>query len=84
MVGFWKLLVGNTPPDHPLKAATVEIAKNEISKQGYHFVGNGQYSVGFLGPDDQKCPLLLRIVVGGSKKLFLGVLTKIKFFFAKN
>ena len=25
------------------------IAKNEISKQGYHFVGNGQFSGGFLG-----------------------------------
>ena len=32
----------------------------------------------------EKCPLrvLLRFVVWGSKKLFLGVLTKIKFFFA--
>jgi len=38
----------------------------------------------FLGPDDQKCPLrvLLRFVVWGSEKLFLGVLTKIKVFFA--
>jgi len=37
----------------------------------------------FWGPDDQKCPLrvLLRFVVWGSKKLFLGVLTKIEFFF---
>ena len=36
----------------------------------------------FWGPDDQKCPLrvLLRLVVWGSKKLFLEVLTKIKFF----
>ena len=34
------------------------------------------------GPDDQKCPLrvLLRFVVWGSKKLFLGVFTKIFFF----
>jgi hypothetical protein len=39
----------------------------------------------FLGPDDQKCPLrvLLRLVVWGSKKLFLGALTKIKFIFRK-
>jgi len=39
----------------------------------------------FWGPNDQKCPLriLLRFVVWGSKKLFLGVLTKIKFFFCK-
>jgi len=35
----------------------------------------------FWGPDDQKCPLrvLLRFVVWGSKKLLLGILTKIKF-----
>ncbi len=39
----------------------------------------------FGGPDDQKCPLrvLLRYVVRGYKKLFLGVLTKIKFFSRK-
>jgi hypothetical protein len=39
----------------------------------------------FLGPDDQKCFLwvLLGFVVWGSKKLFLGVLTKNNFFFCK-
>jgi len=26
-----------------------DIYHNEISKQGYYFVGNGQFSVGFLG-----------------------------------
>ena len=38
----------------------------------------------FWGPDDQKCPLrvLLRFVVWGSKKLFLGVSKKINFFYA--
>ncbi len=36
----------------------------------------------FWGPDDQKFPLrfLLRFVDWGSKKLFLGVLTKFNFF----
>jgi hypothetical protein len=40
----------------------------------------------FWGPDDQKCslPVLLRFVVWGSERLFLGVLTKIKkIFFLK-
>ena len=39
----------------------------------------------FWGPDDQKCPLrvLLRFVVWGSKKLFLGVSKKINFFLCK-
>ena len=58
---------------------------NEISKQGYHFLGNEQFSVGFWGPEDQKCILrvLLRLVVWRSKILFLRVLTKIKFFFSQ-
>jgi len=40
----------------------------------------------FWGTDDQKCSLrgLLWFVVWGYKKLFLGVLTEIKFFFANN
>jgi len=39
----------------------------------------------FWGTDDQKCFLrvLLGLVVWGPEKLFLGVLTKIKFFFSK-
>jgi len=55
---------------------------NEICKQGYHFVGNDQFSWVFVGPDDQKCfqRVLLRFVVWGSEKLFLGVLTKNNFF----
>ena len=37
----------------------------------------------FWGPDDQKCslPVLLRFVVWGSERSFLGVLIKIKIFF---
>ena len=44
-----------------------------------------QFSVGFLGFRRSKCSLrvLLRFVVWGFKKLFLGVLTKIKFFFVQ-
>ncbi len=30
-----------------------ELQNNEISKQGYHFVGNDQFSGVFWGPDDQ-------------------------------
>jgi len=54
------------------------IENNEISKQGYHFVGNGQFSRVFSSADDQKCFLrvLLGFVVWGSEKLFWGVLTK--------
>ena len=39
----------------------------------------------FWGTDDQKCFLrvLLGFVVWGSEKLFLGVLTKLNFFFLK-
>ncbi len=58
----------------------------QVAKQGYHFVGNDQFSGGFWGPDDQKYFLrvLLRFVDWGSEKLFLGVSTQIKkFFFLK-
>jgi len=53
-------------------------------KQGYHFVGNDQFSGFFFGcPDDQKCYLrvLLGFVYWGFEKLFLGVLTKNKIFY---
>jgi len=53
-----------------------------MCKQGYHFVGNDQFSGVFLGLDGQKCfqRVLLRFLVWGSEKLFLGVLTKNNFF----
>jgi len=56
-----------------------------MSKQGYHFVGNDQFSGVFLGPDDQKCfqRVLLMFVVWGPEKLFLGGLGKKLSFFCK-
>ena len=51
---------------------------NEISKQGYHFVGNGQFSLGFLGsrrskmsPDGfiEVCSLgVQKVIFGGFDK----------------
>ena len=57
----------------------------EICKQGCHFVGNDQFSGFFLGPDGQKCfqRVLLRFLVWGSEKLFLGVLKIKSYIFIK-
>jgi len=55
---------------------------NEISKQGYHFVGNDQFSGFFLWSRRSKMSqrVLLGFVVWGCEKLFWGVLTKNKNF----
>ena len=56
--------------------------KPETCKQGYHFVGNDQFSGVFLGSRRSKMfPTgFIGVCRLGSEKLFLGVLTKNKIF----